>query len=101
MKEKMKLKARHALTNFKGRTKKVGAVLSLVAVMCFMMIGTAFAGEPTPAPTIDSSIFDTIVEGAEKGAHLFTIYPINIFLGASILMMALGVLFVFKKRAKN
>ncbi len=59
---------------------------------------------PTPIPpmtefiTNASSFFDLFIDGATAVAGLFTVWPINLFLGASILMMGAGLFAKFKKK---
>lgn len=59
----------------------------------------------TPVPTQGmtefltnaSSFFDLFIDGATAIAGLFTVWPINLFLGASILLLGAGLFAKFKK----
>jgi hypothetical protein len=51
----------------------------------------------TATPTIDESVFTTIVNGAKAALGLFSVFPINIFLAVSIMGIAIGVAMKLKK----
>lgn len=40
---------------------------------------------------IDTSVVDSIVELTEKALGLFTVFPLNVFLGATLLGIGIGV----------
>lgn len=79
-------------------SRKLGLLLSLTLLIAMCITSTAFAAVPgalvsvaATAPAIDSSVFTTIITGAKAVLGLFTEFPINVFLAASILGIAIGV----------
>jgi hypothetical protein len=52
----------------------------------------------TASSTIDETLFTTIVNGAKAVAGLFTVFPINVFLAASIMGIGAGVFMKLKHR---
>ena len=45
----------------------------------------------TTTATIDTSVADSIVELVTKVLELFQVYPLNIFLGATLIGVGIGV----------
>ncbi len=75
----------------KGAAKrKIGIVLAMTMLTSLLMCGTAFASGGDTG-TIDESVFTTLVNGAKAILGLFTLFPINVFLAASILLLAVGI----------
>ena len=81
----------------KRRTNKLGMLLVLTMILAMTFSYTVFA-TVTPVPgEIDTGTFTTIIDGAKQVLGLFSIFPINIFLAASILGIAIVVVKKVKK----